>query len=344
MDRSPSVLAAGLAAVLRRLGGAFATLFAVSAIIFVVLRVIPADPLGMSLPPGATLDELRSMRVEMGFDRPIGDQYAIWLAHVARGDFGISIHFHQRVSELILNALPTTLELLAVGLPLGIGLGLAGGLVMFAGRRSGRGAATDLASVVLLSIPEFLWALLLLLGFGVALRVLPFVGRLDPQFTLAPVTHFMLIDALLARRPDAFVNAAAHLTLPALALALALAPLIMRTLRSSLLAEYTEEYVHVARLRGLGETQILLRHAFKNAALPTVSLIGVQAGFMFGGTLLVEVIYTLPGIGNLMVEAIGAHDLPLIQGIALCYCVVVLAIGALVDLASVAINPRLRAA
>lgn len=334
----------GAAVVLRRLLGAIPTLFVVSVVIFVVLRVIPADPLAMSLPPGATSEELQAMRAEMGFDRPIVEQYAIWLAHVVRGDFGTSIHYHEPVAALVLAALPTTLELLALGLPLGVLLGLAGGLVMFAGRRSGRDLAVDVASVVLMSVPEFLWALLLLLAFGVSWRVLPFIGRLDPQFVLPPVTHFMLVDALLAGRPDAFVNAVAHLTLPALALALALAPLIMRTLRSSLFAAYAEDYVNTARLRGLGETQILLRHAFKNAALPTVSLIGVQAGFMFGGTLLVEVIFTLPGIGNLMVEAIGAHDLPLIEGIALCYCVVVLLIGALVDVASVAINPRLRAA
>ena len=334
---------AGVAVALRRLLAAVPTLFVVSTIIFVVLRVLPADPLAMSLPPGATQQELSAMRVEMGFDRPIAVQYGIWLAHVARGDFGVSIHFQQPVTQLVAGALPTTLELLAVGLPLGIAIGLGGGLLMFAGRRSVVGEGTDLAGIVLMSIPEFLWALLLLLGFGVWWRVLPFIGRLDPQYTLPAVTHFMLIDAVLAGRPDAFLNALEHLSLPALALALALAPLIMRTLRSSLLAVYTEDYVHVARLRGLGETHILLRHAFKNAALPTVSLIGVQAGFMFGGTLLVEVIYTLPGIGNLMVEAIGAHDLPLIQGIALCYCVVVLAIGALVDFASVAIDPRLRA-
>lgn len=335
---------AGAAVVLRRVLFAIPTLLVVSIVIFVVLRVIPADPLAMSLPPGATTEEMHAMRAEMGFDRPIAAQYAIWFAHVVRGDFGVSIHFHQQVTALILAALPTTLELLALGLPLGIILGLAGGLVMYAGRRSSRGLATDLASIVLMSVPEFLWALLLLLGLGVGLRLLPFIGRIDPQFAVPSTTGFMLVDTLVARRPDAFLNAVEHLVLPATALALALAPLIMRTLRSSLLATSTEDYVTSARLRGLGETQILLRHTLKNAALPTVSLIGVQAGFMFGGTLLVEVIYTLPGIGNLMVEAIGTHDLPLIQGIALAYCVVVLLIGAAVDVAYVALNPRLRAA
>jgi len=333
---------AGGATILRRLLVAVPTLLVVSLVIFIALRVIPADPLAMSLPPGASDADFRAMRIEMGFDRPIPVQYGIWLAHLVRGDLGISIHFHQQVGELILGALPTTLELLALGLPFGILLGLGGGLVMFGARRSGVGVATDLASTVLMSVPEFLWALLLLLAFGVGIHALPFIGRIDPQLSVPQVTGFMLLDTLLARRPDAFVNAVSHLALPAAALGLALSPLIMRTLRSSLLATSHEDYVMLARLRGLGETQILLRHAFKNAVLPTASLIGVQAGFMFGGTLLVEVIYTLPGIGNLMVEAIGAHDLPLIEGLALVYCVVVLAISTIVDIVSVAIDPRLR--
>ncbi len=116
----------------------------------------------------------------------------------------------------------------------------------------------------------------------------------------------------------------------------------MRVLRSSLIDTYVEDYITLARLRGLSERRILLRHALKNAALPTASLIGVQAGFMFGGTLLVEVIYTFPGIGNLMVEAVRNHDLPLIQGIALVYCVIVLVINTVVDLAYLALNPKLR--
>jgi ABC-type dipeptide/oligopeptide/nickel transport system permease component len=124
-------------------------------------------------------------------------------------------------------------------------------------------------------------------------------------------------------------------------LALALAPLIMRVLRSSLFDTYVEDYITLARLRGLSERRILLRHALKNAALPTVSLIGVQAGFMFGGTLLVEVIYTLPGLGNLMVQALRNHDLPLIQGIALVYCVIVLVINTVVEIAYVGLNPKL---
>ncbi len=328
--------------IVRRLAAAVPILLVVSALVFVVLRLIPADPLGMSLPPNATEADVALMRHEMGLDRPIPEQYAIWLGHIARGDLGVSSHFRQRVTGLIAGALPTTLELVAAGLLFGIVIGLAGGLIMFAGRGRATELVTDLGSIVVMSIPEFLWAIFLILGLGVALRLLPFIGRIDPQITVQHVTGFLLIDSLLAGSPAAFGSVLTHLLLPAFALALALSPLIMRVLRSSLIDTYNDDYITLARLRGLSERRILLRHALKNAALPTISLIGVQAGFMFGGTLLVEVIYTFPGIGNLMVEAVRNHDLPLIQGITLVYCVIVLVINTAVDVAYLWLNPKLR--
>ncbi len=330
-----------LGILIRRLAAAIPILLVVSALVFVVLRLIPADPLGMSLPPNATQEDVEIMRHEMGLDRPIPEQYAIWLGHIVRGDLGVSSHFRQSVAGLIATALPTTLELVACGLFLGVLLGMVCGLFMFAWRGKLGEQVTDIGSVVVMSIPEFLWAIFLILGVGVGLRLLPFIGRVDPQVIVPNVTGFLLIDSLLAG-PAKFASVVAHLVLPASALALALAPLIMRVLRSSLIDTYVEDYVTLARLRGLSERRILLRHALKNAALPTVSLIGVQAGFMFGGTLLVEVIYTFPGIGNLMVEAVRNHDLPLIQGIALVYCVIVLVINTVVDIAYLGLNPKLR--
>jgi peptide/nickel transport system permease protein len=335
------MLEAGLGIVYRRSLTALATLLVVSILIFVVLRLLPADPLAMSVPPNATQQEVAQMRHEMGFDQPIPAQYAIWFGRVVRGDLGTSIQFRRSVSDLILTALPTTLELVLVGLLLGILLGLACGLLMFSWRGSAKEHVADLGSVVVMSIPEFLWAILLILGFGVGLRFLPFIGRLDSQITVPRLTGFLLVDTLWAGDVRAFSSAVEHLVLPAVSLALGITPLIMRVLRSSLFDTYAEEYITLARLRGLSERRILLFHALKNAALPTISLIGVQAGFMFGGTLLVEVIFTLPGIGNLMVQALRNQDLPLIQGIALVYCLIVLVLNAVVEAAYLGLNPKL---
>jgi ABC-type dipeptide/oligopeptide/nickel transport system permease component len=334
--------ATALALLARRLLTAVPIMLIVAALVFTVLRLLPADPLGMSLPPNASQVDVAALRAEMGFDRPIAEQFAIWLSHLVHGDLGISIHFRRRVADMILTALPTTLELVAGGLALGTVLGIICGMAMFAWRGTLREQLFDVGSAVVMSVPEFLWAILLILGIGVGLGLLPFIGRIDPQTTVPAATGFLLIDTLLALRPAAFLSVLAHLALPCLALALALAPLIMRVLRSSLLDTYLEDYITLARLRGVSEQRILWRHALKNAALPTLSLIGVQAGFMFGGTLLVEVIYAYPGIGNLMVDAVRNHDLPLIQGIALTYCVIVLAVNTAVDILYLVLNPKLR--
>ncbi|HTR85535.1 MAG TPA: ABC transporter permease [Reyranella sp.] len=331
----------GLGIVCRRALIALPTLLVVSILVFTVLRLIPADPLAMSLPPNATQEEVAELRHSMGFDRSIPEQYAIWLGHIVRGDFGVSIQFRRDVLALVLEALPTTLELVAVGLTLGILLGIGCGLLMFAWRGTAKEQLADMGSIVVLSIPEFLWAILLILGLGVGVQLLPFIGRLDAQMTVPKHTGFLLIDTLVAGNGRAFLSALEHLALPSFALALAITPLIMRVLRSSLFDAYADDYITVARLRGLSERRILLGHALKNAALPTVSLIGVQAGFMFGGTLLVEVIFTLPGIGNLMVQALHNQDLPLIQGIALIYCVIVLVLNTIVEVAYLGLNPRL---
>jgi peptide/nickel transport system permease protein len=195
---------------------------------------------------------------------------------------------------------------------------------------------------MLLSIPDFLWSLFFILIFGVALQWLPFTGRLDPDLRLPGGSGFLLADALLAGRLDVFWSALRHMVLPCFALGIAFSPAIMRVLRSSLIDVYLEDYIHMARLRGLSERRILLRHALKNAFLPTLSLMGVQFGFLFGGTLLVEVIFSYPGLGNLMVDAVRNADLPIIQLVGLAYCIVVLAINTVVDGLYLLLNPKLR--
>jgi peptide/nickel transport system permease protein len=200
----------------------------------------------------------------------------------------------------------------------------------------------DLFSILLLSIPEFLWGLILLFVFGVLLQALPFTGQVSPGLPLPQISGFLLLDALLIGRLDIFLNACQHLVLPAVALGLAFSPTIMRVLRSSLFDVYHEDYIHQARLRGLSEGQILLGHALKNASLPTITLAGVQFGILFSGTLLVEVIYSYPGMGNLMVDAVRNADLPLIQAIALTYCIVVLVINTVVDSLYLVLNPKVR--
>jgi ABC-type dipeptide/oligopeptide/nickel transport system permease component len=217
-------------------------------------------------------------------------------------------------------------------------------MIMFRLRGTSGEQAADLSSTLMMSIPDFLWGLFFILLFGVIFDLLPFSGRLPPDVTEPHVTGFLLLDSVLTGRFHTLFSAIEYMILPSVALALGTAPLLMRVLRSSLLEVINEDYITMARLRGIPERQVIMRHAFKNAFLPTLTLMGVQFSFLFGGTLLVEVIYSYPGLGNMMVEAVRNTDLPIIQGTALVYALAVLSINLLVDVAYVMLNPKLRRA
>lgn len=330
--------------ILRRLLIAIPILLTVSILLFGALRLLPVDPAAMSVPPNATVQEIEAKRREMGLDRPIPEQYVIWLRDAVHGRFGTSIQLRRGAGPLVVHALPATIELAVLAMVIASVLGLAGGLLLFRVRGTAAETVGDVGTTLLLSMPEFLWALLFILVFGVLYPILPFMGRLAPGFRQPDVTGFLLVDSLLAGSPAMFLSALAHLLLPAASLGIAFAPPIMRVLRSSLFDVYHEDYIRQARLRGVSERRILVVHALGNAILPTLTLMGVQFGFLFGGTLLVEVIYSYPGLGNLMVDAVRNADLPIIQTVGLTYCIVVLLISTAIDALVLVMNPRLRRA
>ena len=342
--RAAHIVGGILLPVLRSIATVAVQLLAVSIVAFVVLRLLPADPLAMMLPPNATIEDAERMRHAFGLDRPILEQFWIWLVHAVQGDFGKSIQSSVPVSKLILTALPTTIELVVFGLLLGIAAGFILGIVTFHYRGTALERVCETAASLSQSIPEFLWGILFILVFGLGLHLLPFIGPIDARVIVPSHTGFLFIDAAWNGQWDAFGNHLLHLVMPAFALAMLKAALIMRLLRSSLIETYREDYINAARLRGVGERRILFHHALRNAVLPTVTLIGVQAAHTFGGTLLIEAIYSLPGLGNLMIGAIRTQDLPLIQGILLTYCGMVLLLNRSVDLTYRWLNPRLRAA
>jgi ABC-type dipeptide/oligopeptide/nickel transport system permease component len=336
------MIATVITLIARRLLTAIPILLIVSALLFCILRALPVDPAAMSLPPNATIAEIEAKRREMGLDRPLPEQYVIWLRGALHGDFGRSIQLRRPAGSLVAATLPATIQLAAAAMTIAGALGFGGGLLLFHLRGTMLEPVVDLVSILLLSIPEFLWGLILLFVFGVVLRALPFTGEVAPGLPVPHISGFLLIDSLLIGRFDVFYSACRHLILPATAIGLAFSPTIMRVLRSSLFDVYHEDYIQQARLRGLSERQVLLSHALKNAVLPTLTLAGVQFGILFSGTLLVEVIYSYPGMGNLMVDAVRNADLPLIQAIGLTYCIVVLLINTAVDSLYLVLNPKLR--
>jgi ABC-type dipeptide/oligopeptide/nickel transport system permease component len=324
-----------------RLLAAVPMLVLVSIVVFVILRAIPADPVAMMLPPGATMADAAVLRAKFGLDLPLPAQYWIWLRHAALGDLGESIFFRVPVSGLLARALPATAELSLVSLAIALLLSLPGGLLCYAQKRPIGQMLADFSIITSLSVPSFLWAIFFILLVGVAIPILPFAGRVSGDTVLPNLTGFLLMDFLITGQPRNWTEAALHLLLPASALALSFAPAVIRVLRSGLIDTAHDDYVTFGRQRGLSERRVLVNHMLRNAALPTVTLIGVQFGFLFGGTLLVELIFSFPGLGNLTVQAVRNHDLPLIQGAALVYCAVVLLIDATIDALYVVLNPRL---
>src|ERR1700724_604738 len=198
----------------RRLIAAIPILLIVSALLFCILRLLPVDPAAMSLPPNATIAEIEDKRREMGLDKPLPQQYLIWLSGALHGDFGRSIALRRDAGELVAATLPATIQLAACAMAIAAILGLGGGLLLFRLRGTPFEPVADLASIVLLSIPEFLWGLILLFVFGVLLQWLPFTGQVSPGLPLPHITGFLLLDSLLVGRLDVFWSACQHLILP----------------------------------------------------------------------------------------------------------------------------------
>lgn len=331
-----------LRAIAIRLITTIVTLFGVAVVVFVMVRVAPGNPIAMMLPPGATPEDIARLEALYGFDRSIPEQFAIWLGAVLQGDFGTSITMRQPVSTLVLERLPATLELAIMALLIALIVG--GTLAVLGARYRGRAPelGVDLSVGVGLSVPDFLWGLALILVFGVLWPVLHISGRIDPRIEVDLATRFYAIEGLLRGQWALVGDVLAHMLAPALALALPLAAIIAQLLKQSLKEQISLDYADLARVRGLSETRVILSEALRNAALPTLTLVGVQFTFLIGGTVIVERLFSYEGLGNMAIGAVINRDLPLIQGIVLLFACLFIAINLAVDLCYGLLNPRLR--
>jgi peptide/nickel transport system permease protein len=328
----------------KRLLWALPTLFGVAVVVFVLVRVVPGDPIAMMLPPGATADDVGRLRALYGLDAPIAKQFVVWMGEVLRGNFGTSISLREGVVSLVLGRLPATLELAIVAVAAACALAAvaAVGAVYFRGRWPE--LVVDGTTGLVLAIPDFLWGLLFVLVLGVLLPVLPISGRIDPTLDFDPATGFYLAEALVRLRWTALADLVRHILLPALALALPLAAALTRVLKGSLIEAMNQDYVTLVRVKGYSRARTLWRVALRNALIPTVTLTGVQFSFLIGGTVLIEYIFSYPGIGNLAIAAVNQRDLPLIQGLVLTFAVLFILTNLAVDMAYSVLNPKVRQA
>jgi peptide/nickel transport system permease protein len=331
------------AAILNRLLQLVPVLLGVSVIVFMTMWLTPGDPVEVMLNgQQATPAEVATLRHDMGLDRPPLQRFLVFLGNAATGNFGLSFFHRRPVSDVILERLPATIELTVAALVLAILIAIPLGVLAAVKRGSWIDRLATLGSLFGVSLPGFWFGILLLILFAVDLRMLPVSGRLGFSCEIAPVTSMMLIDSLLRGRPDCFLDAARHLILPALTLALPSAAVLMRVTRASMLEVLRADYVVFAEAKGLDARRVLFRHALENALAPTVTVAALEAGSLLGGNMVVETVFGWPGLGRLVVESIFVRNYPLVQAAVLLYAVTYVAMNFLADVLYTRLNPRVK--
>ena len=308
--------------ILQRLAGMVAVMFTVVTIVFIIVRIAPGDPAAVMLGPDATAQDISQLRARLGIDRPLPIQYALFLGQLIRGDLGDSIFLNRPVlSALADRAEPTfflTLFAIAIASVIAIPIG-----ILSAYRRGSLfDQATTTVAMLAASIPSFWLGLLLIQYFAVRFGVFPVSGYGGPGASLATRLY--------------------HLVLPAFALGIVSSALILRFTRASMLDVLNDDYVRTARSKGMGEFRVVMKHAFKNALIPVLTVIGLTAALLVSGAVVTETVFGLPGIGSLVVSAVLRRDYPVIQGALLIIAALYVLINFVIDMLYLAIDPRVK--
>ncbi|HEX5165575.1 MAG TPA: ABC transporter permease [Thermomicrobiales bacterium] len=329
--------------ILKRLIHLIPVLFGVSVIVFVLMRVVPGDPISVYTQDQLLPEEsIQQLRKSLGLDLPLPQQYVRYMGQLLRGDFGESLQYDQPVLSLIGDRLPATIELSIAALLLSLLLAIPIGILAAVFRGSIFDRIAIIISVLGVSLPTFWVGILLIYGVSLHLGWFSEFGRIDIGTTVPHVTGLYTVDSLLAGDFGAFRSALSHLVLPAVSIALSMQAFTLRLLRSSTIEALMSDYVVAARARGLSERAVVLRHAVRNALLPTITVIGLQIGGLVGGVIITETIFSWPGIGLLIVQAINSRDFVLVQGIVVVFAVVYVVLNLLTDLAYAWADPRIR--
>jgi peptide/nickel transport system permease protein len=305
----------------KRLLYAVPTVLCVLFAVFLLLHLIPGDPAQVMLGVGASDRDIASLREKLGLDRPLTIQFARYAMGVLRGDLGDSFAYRKEVLQVVLERFPATIELTLAAMVLACGIGIPLGVEAALRRRSSFDLVCRIIALAGVSFPVFWLAILLMYFFAVMLQLLPLSGRGGALYTW---------------------NGLRHLLLPAIALSTIMLPSTMRLTRSSMLEVLTQEYIRVARAKGLRERVVIYKHAFRNAILPVITNIGLQFGMLLGGAFLTEHVFAWPGIGQLTVNAIFRRDFPVVQGVILITALAFFLVNVCVDISYAYLDPRVR--
>jgi len=343
--------------IIRRLISVIPTVLGVTFVIFMFLRLIPGDPAVAMLGEHAAEENVERIREQLGLNRPLfldrealvqGDvkgffdsQYLRFLGRLAQGDLGNSIHRRIAIADELKLRFPATVELSFLSMFIAIVVGVPIGIASAARRNSVLDSVSMVGALVGVSMPIFWLGLMEIMLFAVILQWLPSGGRLDHSFDVEAVTNLLLIDSIIAGNGEALIDTLKHLAMPAIALATIPTAIIARMTRSSMLEVLQEDYIRTAHAKGLREQVVLARHALKNAFLPIITIIGLQAGSLLAGAVLTETIFSWPGIGKWVYDAILGRDYPVVQGGTLLITVIIVVINLLVDISYAFLDPRI---
>jgi dipeptide transport system permease protein len=326
-----------------KIGLLIPTFFGVTLLTFAMVRLIPGDPIELMVGErGIDPERHAELLVQMGLDRPLLEQYALYIGDVLTGDLGKSIVTKKPILVEFFTLFPATVELSICAMLFAVVLGIPAGII--AAIRRGRVVdytvmATALAGY---SMPIFWWGLLLILLFSVNLGWTPVSGRIALIYFFEPVTGFMLIDSLLSDQPGAFRSALAHLILPTIVLGTIPLAVIARMTRSAMLEVLGEDYIRTARAKGLAPWRVVVVHALRNAMIPVITVVGLQVGVLLAGAILTETIFSWPGIGKWLIESVRRRDYPALQGGILLVAMIIVLVNLTVDLLYALVNPRIR--
>jgi peptide/nickel transport system permease protein len=318
-------------------------MFGVAVVVFFFMRLTPGDPVDIMMGQGGAVSagEMERLRHEFHLDQPLHVQLWLFLSDAVRGDLGYSYTQKRPVSELIVERLPATIELAAGALFFALLIAIPVGILSAVRQHSLVDQFSMAGAFIGTSMPAFWLGIILILLFAVRLHWLPVQGRItfgaDPQH----LTGFMVVDSLLTRDGPALLNSLQHLVLPSVSLGAAVAAIVARVLRSSMVEIMRQDYVMLARAKGLLEFWVVMKHALRNALIPTVTVVGLQVGTLLGGNMIVETVFSWPGLGRLVVKAIFERDFPLVQGAVMVYALTFVFANLIVDVLYTYLNPKI---
>jgi len=330
--------------VITRLLLAIPMIFIMMTLIFVVLRVMPGDPVSAVLGGHAPQQRIDEIREQLGLNKSLAAQYGDYLGQLVRLDLGESMVFKQSVSQVIVEKLPATIELTFFSLLVSLGIGIPLGAYAAQRRRTGRDYSVRLYANVVYCIPVFWMGLMLQLLFGVWLNWFPIAGRTGARVDISSFAHtgFYVIDTLRSGDIGAFADVLWHLVLPSVTLGVVLSGIFVRLTRANMLDVLKSDYILAARARGIPERRVVYSHGLRNALIPVVTMLGLQFSLLLAGAILTESTFSWPGMGRLLLERIYLRDYPVIQGVIIVYTLIVSVVSLLVDLLYAAIDPRVK--